>query len=150
MRRVCSVVLVGYSCVVFMCNFMRFSTCHALIAKRGFFIYQNFFTYDTRVSDYIAGSLGAGNLPRKLFMLWFETHGFLCDTTLPISGYGQQRSMAFGYFLLGWFVPHGAFRPHSVWHLIRLFKILTYRGRRHAQGLPVRGQRTHSNSAQNV
>jgi len=61
-----------------------------------------------------------------------------------------HKSVAFGYFLLNWFVPHGVFYSHRAWHVLRLFKIMSYRGRRHAQGLPVRGQRTHSNSTENT
>ena len=105
--------------------------------------------YESSVSEYFGKWLGVGRFSHRCFSLWFETHRSCYDTTLTFQGYGVHKSVAFGYFLLNWFVPHGVFYSHRAWHILRLFKIMSYRGRRHAQGLPARGQRTHSNSTEN-
>jgi hypothetical protein len=129
---------------------MRFSICYALIAKRGFFVYQNFFTYDASVGDYLGRWFGCGPMSMRFFKLWFETHATRVDTTLSFREYGLNRSMEFGYLLINWYTPHNTLRLCYAWYPIRLFKILAYRGRRHAQALPARGQRTRSNSAFNA
>lgn len=129
---------------------MRFSTCHSLIAKRGFFAHQNFFQYDSTVGDYFFKRRGLGAFSLKCFCLWFDSHHTQYDTSTRFSTLGLERCMMFGYFLLCWLVPHGSFALQRAWLIVRLFQNLSYRGRRHLQGLSVRGQRTHSNSRPNL
>lgn len=126
---------------------MKFSTCYALIEKRGFFLYQNLFSYDEPVSAYLGQWSGSGGSSRKFFTHWFETHTTQLDASLTFFDYGVARSARFGYFLVSRVVPHASIAVHYTWHVVRLFKVLSFRGKRHLQGLPTRGQRTHSNSA---
>jgi hypothetical protein len=94
------------------CNYMRFSTCYSLIGKRGFFVYQNFFLYEVSVAGFFGKRLGFGNFGYRCFQLWYETHANSYDTELTFQGYGAHKSVSFGFFLLNWFVPHGAFYSH--------------------------------------
>jgi hypothetical protein len=126
---------------------MKFSTCYALIEKRGFFLYQNLFAYDEPVGHYLTPWTGNGVVNRRLFTRWFESHIARPEVSLTFTRHGLARSRYFGYFLVARILPHTPVLAHYTWHIIRLFKVMSNRGRRHSQGLPTRGQRTHSNSA---
>jgi hypothetical protein len=140
----------GVTCLRLICGAMRFSTCYSLIAKRGFFIYQNFFSYELPVSSYFEPFVGRSNANSKYFSLWFEQHKSLINLGATFLELGQSRSSLFGYFTINMFVSYASFNNYSAATILRLFKILTYRGKRFSQRLPARGQRTHSNSAINV
>lgn len=128
------------------CFFMRFSTCFSLVAKRGFFIYQNFFSYERPLGAYFSGFMGRSSSNSRYLALWYEQHCSSIPFGTTFFDLGQSRSSLFGYFLLNMFPPHTSLESYTAAHILRLFKVLTYRGKRLSQRLPAHGQRTHSNS----
>lgn len=125
---------------------MRFSTCYSLIDKRGFFIFQTFFSYETILLDLLDKMLGTGYSKNFYFLCWCELFPKVIDSELWVGEYGLARIQGLGFFFLRRFIPHDKFQYQFFHNVLRLYLILSYRGRRHVQGLPIRGQRTHSNN----
>ena len=132
------------------CAIMRFSTCFSLVSRRGFFIYQNFFSYDLPITEFFTYYSGRSVVAVRYYALWFEQHHRIINYTEIFFFNGFNRSILFGHFILHTFPAHLSFIAYSAMHILRLFKILTYRGKCLYQKLPVRGQRTRSNSAVTV
>jgi hypothetical protein len=128
---------------------MRFSTCYSLITRRGFFIYQQFFAHEATLSTggYFLKFAGRSTVVSRYYALWFEQHAFWIDQSTTYLAGGTARGVLFGFFMLNMFPPHLEFEQFRVGYTRRLFKILTYRGKRLSQRLPAHGQRTRSNSA---
>jgi small subunit ribosomal protein S13 len=58
----------------------------------------------------------------------------------------DQEVAAISTVIDGEYIVEGALRRQTSQHIQRLRDIKSYRGERHRKGLPVRGQRTRSNS----
>ena len=129
---------------------MRFNICYSLVLKRGFFIHQSFFFYERPVLSSLTYDGGSG-VPQFALAShirgWFELHSSAMPTQKSFTALGASKAPLFGLLLISLFSPNLGYRKRYSNSVARLFKILTYRGKRLSQRLPARGQRSHSNCA---
>ena len=130
------------------CGFMRFSICYTIVQKRGLFVHQSFFFYDRPIIDFLSYDHHKPvRFIRYCCLMWFDSHNSYINANKTFVDYLPYNYLNFGFFCLNHFVAFQPFSKLTSSRVIRLFKILTYRGRRICQRMPAHGQRTRSNSS---
>lgn len=128
---------------------MRFSFCYRIAKFKGFFWARRLYIYKKKFLGMnspvglgaqfrhmtwlmMDGIWVAGQFKRKSVVHKFKLHAY------------RLRNM--GILLLKYSSPRLEVFWPSAWNILRQIKIRTLRGRKYRLGLPVRGQRTHSNA----
>ncbi len=125
---------------------MRFSYCEGLVEKKSFYIYSVEYFYENELNSFF---LKQYNLSKFFFFfcyMLFELHNSYLNINRSLLNIGKLRSINFAKLLLGFFQPHINIKNYLFFNTLRLFKPLTLKGLNLIRGLPMRGQRTHSNS----
>jgi small subunit ribosomal protein S13 len=68
------------------------------------------------------------------------------DLSKKVNEWNDEEQTAIRNIIAGEFKTEGALRSETQMNIKRLLDIACYRGLRHRKGLPVRGQRTRTNS----
>jgi hypothetical protein len=125
---------------------MRFSYCEGLVEKKSFYIYSVEYFYENELNSFF---LKQYNLSKFFFFfcyMLFELHNSYLNINKSLLTIGRLRSRNFARLLLWFFQPHINIKNYLFFNTLRLLKPLTLKGLNLIRGLPMRGQRTHSNS----
>lgn len=125
---------------------MRFSYCESLISKKSFFIFSIEYFFENEFNSILLKNYGLSKFFKFFSFMMFEFHNSSLNLNKTFLNIGLTKSRNFARLLLHFYQPHINVKNYFFLNVFRHIRPMTVRGFNFSSGMPMRSQRTHSNS----